>query len=402
MSRKSLFLPENLKKLFSKELVEKLLDLRRDLHRCPELAFKEERTIQRLQKALSDISLKDVQRIAGTGLMAVVPGRDPEAPKVAIRGDIDALPIQEATGLDYASQNLGIMHACGHDIHATWTVGAAYLLAQNPAEGDVVIILQPAEEIGQGALAVIDSGALDGVSAIFGAHVDRRFEVGKVVAQSGALAASTDTFQIDLHGQGAHGARPQEGRDPIVGTSALVMALQTVVSRRINPANPAVVTVGQIQAGRAPNVIPEQATLAGTLRAMNTETRNLLKSEVQHITQSIAATFKLRAKIQFTDGTPPLINPPEATEWARQAVIHVLGEDAVTPLGYLNMAGEDFAYYLEKIPGCFLRIGAREPGGEIIPAHSPKFYAADESIFVGSAVLAEVARIASLGLNNRS
>lgn len=400
MSEKPLNLPGNLNKLFSKELVKKLLDLRRDLHRYPELSFQEERTAKCLQQALTYVPLKQIRCVAGTGIMAVVPGTNPEAPKVALRGDMDALPVEEATGLEYASRNPGIMHACGHDVHATWTVGAAHLLAQNPAHGDVVILLQPAEEIGRGALAILDSGVLDGVSAIFGAHVDRRFEVGKVVAQEGALAASTDTFQIELQGKGAHGARPHEGHDPVVGAAALVMALQTIVARRVNPAQPAVVTVGKIEAGRAPNVIPEKATLDGTLRAMDEQTRNLLKSEVQKITQSIAATFNLRANIQFPEGTPALINPPEATEWARQAVIHVLGEEALTRLGYLNMAGEDFAYYLEKMPGCFLRIGAREPGGEIIPAHSPQFYAADESIFVGAAVLAEVARAASRVLSN--
>ena len=327
--------------------------------------------------------------------MATIPGRVTGAPIIALRGDIDALPIAEATGLEYSSEHPGIMHACGHDVHASWAVGAARMLTLAPADGDVRIILQPAEELGAGATAVLESGALEGVAAIFGAHVDRRFAVGEVVAQSGALAASTDTFSVILHGAGAHGARPQESIDPVVGAAALVLALQTIVSRRLDPALPGVVTVGALHAGNASNVIPELAELSGTIRATTPETRALLTGEVERIAQAVAATHRLRAEVVVSDGTPPVVNSVDGAAWAAQAVRDVLGDEALVPLGTTNMGGEDFAFYLEKISGCFLRIGAREAGGDRIAAHSPRFYPAEEALFIGAAVLAQCARVAS-------
>ncbi len=253
--------------------------LRRDLHQNPELAFAESRTCAALEQALAMARPVSVQRVAGTGLVVRIRGLDSSAPVVAVRGDIDTLPIQEATGVPFASQNAGVMHACGHDVHASWAIGAAYLLANLPAAGDVLVVLQPAEETGQGAAAVLQSGALNGVAAIFGAHVDRRFAVGQVVVQAGSVAASADTFSITLSGRGAHGARPHESADPVLGAGLLIAALQGIVSRRVNPSVPAVLTVATMQAGSAPNVIPETATIGGTLRATDPLTRALLADE---------------------------------------------------------------------------------------------------------------------------
>lgn len=379
----------------------RLVALREDIHRHPELAFEERETSQRLYEALGHLRPAALERVAETGVVARFRGRDRSAPVVAVRGDIDALPITEQTGLPFASLRAGVMHACGHDVHAAWTVGVAHLVAREPAAGDVVIVLQPAEEAGKGAAAVLASGALAGVAAIFGAHVDRRFAVGQVVAQPGPLAASADTFTIKLRGAGAHAARPHEGADPVVGAGALIGALQTVVARRVNPSVPAVLTVGSVHAGTAPNVIPDTATLSGTLRAVDPATRALLQAEVRRVAEGIAAAHGLTAEVALDIGPPPLINPSGPAGWARRAVEKVLGEDAVVPLGTLNLAAEDFACYLEQMPGCFLRIGAREAGGALIPAHSPRFYAATESIFVGAAVLAETARIASAEATSR-
>jgi amidohydrolase len=394
-----LALPGPIEGFFPPPLRERLVTLRRELHAYPELSFKEEETARRLTGALSDLPLVRVERVAGTGVVARIKGRERDAPAVAVRGDIDALPIEEATGLPFASRNVGVMHACGHDVHASWAVGAAHLLARDPAVGDVVVVLQPAEETGSGALAILESGALDGVAAIFGGHVDRRFAVGQVVADPGPLAASADTFEILLQGHGAHAARPHESADPIVGAGALIVALQTIVARRLNPASAGVVTVGSVHAGTAANVIPDRARLTGTIRAIDPAVRGLLHDEVRRISEGVAATHRLQADVTLDFGTPPLINSPDATGWARHAVAAVLGEEALVPLGFLNLAGEDFAHYLERMPGCFLRIGAREPGGDVVPAHAPRFYAAEESLFVGAAVLAETARIASRALH---
>jgi amidohydrolase len=380
---------------FSSSLRARLIGLRREIHQHPELSFQETNTARRLTEALRAVGATDVRSVAGTGVIARIPGRHRSAPVVAVRGDIDALPIHEATGLPFASTVAGAMHACGHDVHATWAVGAAALLLARPAHGDVIVVLQPAEETGKGALSILESGALDGVAAIFGGHVDRRFDVGQVVADEGPLAASADTFSIEIHGAGAHAARPHEAHDPIVAAAAIISALQTIVARRLNPATPGVVTIGTIHAGTAPNVIPDRALLSGTVRAVEPVSRDLMLAEVRRIAESVAAGFGVEAMVTLDRGTPPIVNPPVATGWARQAAIKTVGEPNVVPLGFLNLAGEDFAHYMEQIPGCFLRIGAREPGGPVIPAHAPTFFPAEESLFVGAAVLAECARTAS-------
>jgi len=286
-------------------------------------------------------------------------------------------------------------------VHATWAAGAARLLAQNPAAGDVLVVFQPAEELGEGAREVMASGALSEVRAIFGGHVDRRFEVGQIVAQAGPLAASTDTFHIDIEGAGAHGARPHESRDPIVATAAIITALQTLVSRRLDPAQPGVVTVGVLNAGTAHNIIPDHARISGTIRATSPAARELLTSELRRIAEAQAATYGVTATVTLKGGTPPIVNPEQPVAWAREAVSTVLGADALVPLGTTNMGGEDFAVYMQSIPGCFMRIGAREPGGKVIAAHSPGYYAAEEALFIGAAVLAEAARVASGALASR-
>jgi amidohydrolase len=370
-----------------------LTDLRCAIHADPELSRQEERTATRLEGALREIAGVEVRRVAGTGVVARIRGtKGGTGTTVAIRGDIDALPIQEDTGLSFASRNPGVMHACGHDVHATWAVGAAALLAKQPAASDVVIVLQPAEEIGAGALAMLESGALDGVRAIVGGHVDRRFPVGQAVVDDGPLAASADTFTIDLAGHGAHAARPHESSDVIVAAAALITAIQTIVSRRLNPATPGVVTVGSVESGSAPNVIPDRAVLRGTIRAVDAASRAMMHEALGTITAGVASAHRVEAGVTFDRGTPPLVNPSWPTSTVRAAAAAMLGADNVVPLGTVNLAGEDFAFYLESMPGCFIRVGAREAGGEVIAAHSPRFYAAPESVFIGAAVLAESAR----------
>jgi hippurate hydrolase len=384
--------------LFTEAQRDALIALRRDLHQHPELSFAETRSCAALERALAMANPVSVQHVAGTGLVARIRGRDPNAPLVAVRGDIDALPIHEATGLPYASQTDGVMHACGHDVHASWAIGAAYLLANSPAAGDVLVVLQPAEEIGEGAAAVLQSGALNDVAAIFGAHVDRRFPVGQVVVQAGPIAAAADSFRITLTGRGAHGARPHESVDAVLGAGVLIVALQGIVSRRVNPSIPAVLTVSTMQAGSASNVIPESAAIGGTLRAVDPATRSLLADEMRRVAHGIAAAHDLVADVEIVLGPPPIVNPASQVAWAHEAAVSLLGADAVVPLGITNMGGEDFAYYMERIPGAFLRIGAREPGGDATPAHTPRFFAADGSLFIGAALLAEAARVASAAM----
>ena len=395
MSAPALDLPAGVARVVPQELRARLVSLRHDLHRRPELSLEERETQARLRRELERLEPAALEAVAGTGLVARIAGRDRSAPAVAVRGDVDALPIQEETGAPFASEVPGKMHACGHDVHASWAVGAAALLAAEPAAGDVLVVLQPAEEIAQGAAAVLASGALDGAAAIFGGHVDLRFEIGQAVAQAGPLAASADSFRVTFSGSGGHGARPHEARDPVVGGAALVSALQTVVSRRLPPGTPAVVTVGSFHAGTAPNVIPDRAELAGTLRAQDPEVRATLLAAVESMARAVGDLHGLSVTVDFGHGAPPLVNPERGAAWARRAAGEVLGEEGLRPLGLVNMAGEDFAAYLERMPGCFLRIGARRPGERPVGAHSPRFLPADEAVVVGAAVLAHCARVAS-------
>ncbi len=394
----SLRLPTAVADLYRPEAVAALVSLRRDLHAHPELSREEERTGARLERELQQLGVADVARVAGTGVVGRVPGTDASAPVVALRGDIDALPIAENTGLPFASRNEGVMHACGHDIHASWTIGAALLLSARPAAGDVLVVLQPAEETGEGAPAVLESGALDEAAAIFGAHVDLTFEIGEAMVQAGAVGAAADRFEIEIVGRGAHGARPHQGVDPIVGAAHVITALQTIVSRRVPPDQPAVVTVGIVEAGTAHNVIPDRAVVAGTMRSLDPEIRELLADEVRHVAESTASACRLEARFRRLQGTPAVLNDERAARWAHDAASRVLGPGAVHPLPVANMGGEDFAFYQERIPGCFIRVGARVPGDPIVGAHTPGFAPAEEAIFIGGALLAASARRASAEL----
>lgn len=389
-------IPDGVRGLFPPELGERLRELRRALHRHPELSWQEEETQRRLAEALEDVSVSEVRSVARTGLVARIPGRDSGAAPVAIRGDVDALPIREETGLSFASENPGVMHACGHDVHASWAVGAAALLAREPAESDVLIVLQPAEEKAEGARAVLESGALDGVRAIFGGHVDSELPVGRVVAKEGPIAASADFFTIRLRGAGSHAARPHESRDPIPALASLLSTLYSLTPRRLHPGQPGVVSATVLRAGEADNVVPDEGVVRGTVRATEPGARSLLVEEVARVAESVAETHRLEADVQIRSGVPPAVNDGREARRARRAVTELLGEDAAATLDRPNMTGEDFAYYLEEIPGAFLRIGAREPDAEPdAGTHSPRFVAAEESLFVGGAVLARTARRAA-------
>jgi len=391
-------LPESIRSLFTPADRELLVSLRRALHSEPELAWHEVASQARLRTALRSAGIADVQDVAKTGLIARIPGSGKGRAAVAVRGDIDALPITEATGLPFASRTTGVMHACGHDMHAAWTVGAAMLLSRAPAVGEVRIVLQPAEEVGEGASAVLESGALDGVAAIFGGHVDWRYKVGEVVADAGPLAASTDTFDIIFHGRGGHGARPQDAIDPIIGLAAFIGDVQTIVSRILDPALPGVITVGAVAAGQAANVIPESAHCRGTIRSTTPAARHLLCTELERVAHTVAATHRLSASVTLSEGTPPLVNTARAADWAQQSVRAVLGDSALRSLAVANMGGEDFAYYTERMDGCFMRIGTWSDGRSRAGVHTPQFDPDEDALLVGAAVLAECARRASAAL----
>ena len=380
--------------LIAPALYDRLVALRRELHRYPELSRQESRTAAVISRFLHDLGIRHRTNIAGHGVVADIPG-DSGVPCVVLRADMDALPIQEETGLAFASVHGGVMHACGHDGHTTMLLGAAALLLQeNDLPAPVRLIFQPAEEQGTGAIAMIKEGVLAGAGLIFGGHLDRHYRPGTIVVSEGPVNASSDNFAIEIIGQGAHGARPHESIDAVVVGSLMIMALQTIVSREVDPARPSVVSVGQFHAGTAPNVIAGQAKLEGTVRAQDPAVRRQLLNSVRRIAESIAQLHGAKIHVMVTEGTPPLVNDAVTAVLARRAAIETVGETNVLPLKTANMGAEDFSYYLEKIPGAYVRFGSQVPGREGYPAHSSKFDFDEEALAVGAAYYRALAKIA--------
>ena len=373
-------------------LYDRMVNLRRDLHRHPELSWNEHRTTERLISELDRLGLA-WQRPLDTGIVAEIEGPS-DVPAVAIRADIDALPIQEETDLPYASETPGVMHACGHDAHAAMLVGAAELLTErrDSLPAPVRLIFQPAEETGSGARAMVEAGVLGSVGAIFGGHVDRHYPTGTLVAVKGAVNASTDAFRISIRGQQGHAARPHETVDAVVVGSLIVMAVQTIVSREIDPTHPSVVSIGRFEAGSADNVIAGAAELSGTIRAQEPAVRRHLHRSIARICQSVGQLHQASVELEIEEGTPPLVNRGAMVDVARHAAAEALGADRVrTRVRTVNMGGEDFSWYLLEVPGCYVRLGARLEDSAGYPAHSSRFEIDERVLAAGAAWLAEVA-----------
>jgi amidohydrolase len=383
-----------MKLLIDPDVFQRQVAVRRDLHRYPELSWHETRTSGVICRVLDRLEIPYQVDVVGTGVIADIPGTA-HLPRIVLRADIDALPIQEETGLEFASTHDGVMHACGHDGHTAMLLGAAELLCQDKTlPTPVRLIFQPAEEKGEGALAMIEAGVLDGAAMIFGGHLDRHYQAGTIIVSEGPVNASSDTFRIQIVGQGAHGARPHESIDAVVVGSLMVMALQTIVSREVDPAHPSVVSVGLFQAGTAPNVIAGQALLEGTVRAQDESVRTHLNASITRIAESIGQLHGAKVTVTIKRGTPPLRNAPDIASLAREAALQTVGAPHVLPLRSANMGAEDFSYYLEKIPGVYVRFGAQVPGCEGFPAHSSKFDFDEDALAVGAAYYYTVAKVA--------
>jgi hippurate hydrolase len=373
-----------------------MVRLRRDLHRRPELSLQEEQTAQRIAIELDELGVLYRTRVGGYGIVAEIPGHA-TGPTIALRADIDALPIFEETELPFASAVDGVMHACGHDGHTAILVGAAALLLEQPAPGPTRLLFQPAEERGPGASAMIEDGAIEGVAAIFAGHLDRHYPPGTLAISDGAVNAASDGFIIEISGQQGHGARPHEAVDAVVVGSLLVTALQTIVSREVDPAHPSVVSVGRFDAGTAANVIAGTARLEGTIRSREVEVREHLCRSVERIATAIGQLHDAKVEVQIHRGNPPVINPPHMADLARRAAVDTSGTEVV-PLRTVNMGSEDFGFYVERIPGCYVRYGGQVPGLEGYPAHSSRFDFDEEALRTGAAWLAAVARRAGVEL----
>ncbi len=383
--------------LVTDQIFDKMVALRRDLHQHPELSWQEERTSARIRQELDALGIEH-RTIAQYGIVADLPGLDEDAPMVALRADMDALPIHEETGLEFASKVDGVMHACGHDGHTSILFGAAQLLLEDPPPVGVRLLWQPAEEVASGAALMVEDGCLEGVGAIFGGHLDRHYEPGTLVVTPGAVNASTDLFSIDIHGRAGHGARPHEALDAVVVGSLLVTSLQTIVSREVDPAHPSVLSIGSFQAGSAPNVIAGRALLEGTIRSQSPVVREHLHQSLERIAKAVAALHGAAVDIEIDKRTPPLINTPFMTEFARAAAREVVAEDKIIELHTANMGGEDFAVYMDHVPGCYIRYGAQVEGRESFPAHSSQFDFHESALATGAAWLDRIARKAGARL----
>ena len=373
------------------DLIDWMTAVRRHLHQQPELGYQEYATAAYIEEKLAETGVTRVKRLMRTGVLARLGPEDAALPAVALRADIDALPILEQTGLPFASQKSGIMHACGHDGHVAMLLGAARLLSGLDLPGQVVLLFQPAEETDGGAQGMIVEGALNGVSAIFGGHIERLFQVGEIAVQPGIICAYTDEFRITITGKGGHAAKPHDSVDSIVAASSLVLQLQTLISREIDPLEPAVLTIGKIHGGSAANAIAETTLLHGTVRSTDATVRQVLFSGIRRMVQGLAQLYPVKTEVEIAEGYPPVINETRASRMARMAAEATVGKAGVIGQPRPSMCGEDFSFYLAKVPGCFVRFGARKKGHEQESAHSPRFDFDERVLPVGAAFLARVA-----------
>jgi amidohydrolase len=370
-----------------------MVRLRRTIHEHPELAFEEIKTSALVGDTLEKIGL-DVRRgVAKTGVIGTLRGNQ-NGKTVALRSDMDALPIPEATGLPFASKNPGRMHACGHDSHTAIGLGAALILSElrDELHGEVRFLFQPSEEkIPGGAPYMIEEGALDGVSEIFGLHVLSQADAGTVGFCPGEMMASADELYITIRGKSGHGARPHHAIDPVVVTAEVILGLQTLISRNLDPFAHGVISICSVHGGFAPNIIPNEIKLMGTLRSMSREWRDFAHKRIHEIVNGICFSARAEAEINIALGYPVLVNDEAETNFAESCAKELFGPDRVFRAERL-MGAEDFAYYLEKVPGTFYRLGIRnEAEGITADIHNDHFTIDESAMKAGAAMQAYLA-----------
>lgn len=358
------------------EMKDWLVDIRRTIHRHPELGFEEVETSKLISEWLQKFGLEVKRGMAKTGVVGLLKGKK-LGRTIAIRADMDALPMDEINQVPYASQIKGKMHACGHDAHVTILLGVAKFFSSIPdqVKGNIKWVFQPAEEGGGGGRIMVEEGVLENpkVDAIFGAHVFPFLSVGKVGIYEREGLAAADRFIIKIIGKGGHAASPHVSKDPILAAGHLITQIHSIVSRNVNPLESGVITIGKVSAGTASNIIPDEVELIGTVRSLNPQVREELKSRIEQVTQGVARSFSMDYRFDFEYGYPVLINNSEMSKLVASACSKGIGKESVEVLKP-SMGGEDFAYYLEKIPGSFFRLGCRnEVKGIVHPYHSSLF-----------------------------
>jgi hippurate hydrolase len=368
---------------------EKIVALRRDIHREPELGFDTEKTAEKVLAAIDGLPLEIETGVAQNGIVATLHGEG-DGPTVALRADMDALPIHEDTGLPFVSEIDGRMHACGHDAHTSMLVGTAHTLSgmRDRLNGTVRFVFQPAEEGGGGGKVMVDEGVADDVSSIFALHLWPGLPFGTVATKAGPIMAAADAFEMEIKGSGAHGAMPHLGADAVVIAAQVVTALQTVVSREVDPVEPAVLTVGEIGAGTAFNIIPEKARLGGTVRTLNADLREKMPGRIEELARGVARGMRGDAELDYRFSYPVTINDEGAAGRALNVVGELFGDESVLELSNPSMGAEDFAFFLEKVPGAFIWLGV---GEDVSGLHTPQFAFDEEVLPRGSALLAALA-----------
>jgi amidohydrolase len=371
---------------FPKTEFQRLVETRRDLHRHPELAFQETRTAEVVARNLAEAGAPPRTGVARTGVVADLPGNG--RARLLVRADMDALPIVEASGVDFESQDPGKMHACGHDGHVAIALAVARRLMERRPDAGVRFLFQPAEEGGGGARACAEAGVLEDIGGAVGLHLWNQMPVGKVGVNRGPLMAAVDEFEIVVEGSGGHGAAPHETADPIVAAARIVGALQTIVSREVSPLDSAVVTIGTIRGGDAFNIIPSSVRMTGTARWFSETTGASMPSRIERIVTHTASAAGLNARVDYKRMNRPVVNDARVSDAVIAAAIRLLGEENVET-DTRTLGGEDMSVFLDAVPGCFFFVGSA-PEGPHRPHHSPTF-AIDERALPVAAVLLEAA-----------
>jgi amidohydrolase len=379
------------------ELAPDLIAMRRDLHEHPELAFEEVRTSGIVANRLRALGLEVQTGVAKTGVVGLLRGgaSPAQAKTIAIRADMDALPIHELNEIDYRSQVDGKMHACGHDGHTSILLAVADILTKRRADlkGNVKFIFQPAEERIGGAEPMVKEGAMEAVDGVIGLHLISNYPLGRVGVRSGTVFASADSFTLHVHGKGGHAAMPSQAVDPIVIAAHITIALQTLISRETSPLDASVITIGTINAGTAFNIIPEVVVMRGTMRAFSQEHRTKMQRRIKEIAQGIASAMGGSCDVQVLDGCPPCTNDTAMTGLVHKAAVAAVGEKEVDESEEVMTTGsDDMSYFLNAVPGCYFIVGAHnEAKGEAFPHHHPRFNIDEEALPVGVEVLSRAA-----------
>ena len=370
----------------------RLIEIRRHIHAHPELSGQEYQTAAYVAGVLSSCGLHTQELVGKTGVVAELPGQDPSLPLLAVRTDMDALPIRELTEIEFVSRQTGIMHACGHDVHTTVGLGTAMILSQiietELLPGTVRFLFQPAEETAQGARWMIADGVMQDVAAIYSVHVFPSLMAQTIGIRYGALTAAADDLEITIHGESGHGARPHEAKDAIWVASQVITSLQQAISRTHNPLRPVVLTIGQITGGRAPNVIADEVRMLGTVRSLHPETHETLPDWIENIVAHVCQTYGVTYEMNYRRGVPSVMNDPTLTQILEASAEAAFGKSHITLINEPSLGAEDFALYLEHAPGSMFRLGVGWPDRLNYPLHHPQFEVNETAIETGVVTMA--------------